>query len=1231
MKALFTTLLFTTLLTSIGYAQTAEIRGAITNENDEAFSDADVVLYRNENIVNGTSTDENGEFQLEGIYPGKYLLVITYLEQKLYEESLNLSSGEVLTRYHLKANEGMQLDTFVYRRKTTSEEIVVIDPGDIIPHSPEIDVIADISPTVKKEGGTISVGNGRPGGTQFYNGGSVALIGGAPKTFIGLSGVEVIDRGVPARYGNFTGGGVQFKTKEIGVKKENYFQLQSTSPFDGYHHNLGVLYFSRALKTRSNKRNDIVYKSTVFGVSFMANYKFQADPNPSFVKPLVVTDESLQYIYGNPLVSSEVVGGYVPTANFLRESDLEQVSSRPHAQRNDYTGRLKFTWNPTRRLSVDFINTFDYLQRRLSQGNYVLLNSGENPLQKYSFVNSQMQLTHQLKSPYNADGEKVDVSGDLISRLKYSVELNYQQSNSEISNARHGKKFFDYGYVGAFKSIQVPTYRYIENGNTKFIDENGEEQTLKNYYEFAGYRDSLVEYVPGNQNRSLSDYTQFFYNKQTQGHSMQDLIARGGVINGQNLPLLYSLYANSGSVYGDYSKSFQKRMSAIVSSEFALHPFKSNRDIRHDFEVGLMFQQDVLGSYNLNASRLWQLMPLLANSHIQNVDRNNPIISTDENGRFTDTVSYPVFVDVDAQKEFDKNLREKLIQMNYRDANGNLITSTSKIDVNALSPDVFDLSMFSADELLNNGNSYVFYSGYDYMGNRVRGKSGLKKFLNDSKNRPNDAFAPITAAGWIQDKFVLKSMIIRAGLRFERYDANQQVLKDPFSIYPIKQAGEVSTINGQAVSHPNSIGDDYAVYVDNVENPNKIIGYRNGNNWFDAEGKPISDPSILANNSSSGRIQPYLVNPSDKSISMDAFKQYEAQNLVLPRVSISFPLRSESLVFMSYDKLAQYPTAGQTYVPFTTYYFMQSNISRVLPNPELKARVKTEYNIGLTQQIGDYATLKLWASYANVVNDVNQFRVEQAYPYSYTTYANIDFSTIRRYVTEYQFQNGRIGVNGSYALQFADGTGSNANSAASLIQSGQPNLRSLFPLAYDNRHTIKGAITYQFGKVTKRKDALKYSGPYIKGKPVLQGVVIAANMQSISGLPFTSIQRAISEAQSANGVVQRAQTKGNPFGSRMPWTHNLNMNIQKGFTYKGKEVGVYLMIDNVLNNKIVRNVYQYTGLAGDDGYLNSPHGQQQAQSQIDAATFAMLYKLRMNNPGNFGAPRMFNLGVKMDF
>ncbi|MBO6516497.1 MAG: carboxypeptidase regulatory-like domain-containing protein, partial [Bacteroidia bacterium] len=698
MKNRFTTTFILLLISGLAFAQTAEMRGSLFDaETGEPLVGADVLMSREGEPVYFSAVDEDGHFSIPDIYPGKYVFKVAYTNGFVYNEEVNLSPGVILTRFKLKVRTTGQggSDTLgtadIIRRGVPSENTKTVDVKEIGKYNPEIKAIVDLNPNIRMQNGRPEVGPTRSGGTQYYLGGANATIGRNPLVLTGLSGAEIIDVSVPARYGNFTGGGIQYIYSPIGVKPVTSIQLQTTSPFNGYHHNLGVLYLERALKIRELEVRGRPIRKTVFGYSLLGTYKYQADPLPSNVTPMVISDEALANIYGNPLLPSEVVGGYVPASAFLREQDLESQTARPNAHRHDAEGRLKLSYNPTDNLTIDFINSLSYLNRRLSQANNVLMNSDENPRQTYSFFNSQVQIKHKVKSFYDAHGRKIQEDTGLISRLSYTIDLNFQQTNSEVASARHGDNFFNYGHVGQFETVQVAQYNYVEDGETPFIDEHGNERVLTHYTELTGYRDSLVHFIPGKSNPGLADYTSFFYNQNSADGSIQNLVSRGGLLNGYNMPLLYSLYANPGAVYGTYSKSFQKRFNITANTEFSLHPFRNNRKIQHDFEVGLMFQQDVSGYYSLNAGQLWQLMPLLANSHIQNVDRSNPIFSTDATGRFTDTISYPVFVDVENQKTFDRNLRQKLMDMGHQDINGNPITESSRIDVNSLSPEVFDL------------------------------------------------------------------------------------------------------------------------------------------------------------------------------------------------------------------------------------------------------------------------------------------------------------------------------------------------------------------------------------------------------------------------------------------------------------------------------------------------------------------------------------------------------------
>jgi hypothetical protein len=166
------------------------------------------------------------------------------------------------------------------------------------------------------------------------------------------------------------------------------------------------------------------------------------------------------------------------------------------------------------------------------------------------------------------------------------------------------------------------------------------------------------------------------------------------------------------------------------------------------------------------------------------------------------------------------------------------------LDIDNYSPDDLlkwgGLSLFSAQELLNfGGDAYVSYYGYDYTGKLLDNNPTLENFFKSTdtdgnRTYPIAAFQPIYMAGYIQDQFTFDDLYFNVGVSVDRFDANQPVLKDPFSLYESRDVGDVKSMNTDFVI-PESMGDDFVVYVDDIKNPNKIVGYRNGFDWFNAD------------------------------------------------------------------------------------------------------------------------------------------------------------------------------------------------------------------------------------------------------------------------------------------------------------------------------------------------------------------------------------------------------------
>jgi hypothetical protein len=403
--------------------------------------------------------------------------------------------------------------------------------------------------------------------------------------------------------------------------------------------------------------------------------------------------------------------------------------------------------------------------------------------------------------------------------------------------------------------------------------------------------------------------------------------------------------------------------------------------------------------------------------------------------------------------------------------------------------------MFSADDLLNNGNNYTNYYGYDYLGNKLTSDPTFEDFFtkkdeNGNYLRPIAAFKPIYIAGYIQDKFDFKDLKFNVGLRIDRFDANQKVLRDKFSLYETFKAGEVSEIGNREVSHPSNIGSDYVVYVNDVKNPTNVVGYRDGDRWYNAEGREIADPSVLA---TGGTIQPYLRNPEvgirdtadyDPNTS---FKDYDPQINFMPRVAFSFPISDMANFFAHYDILTQRPPS-RLRMDVLSYYYMDVNTGGTINNPDLKPERTVDYELGFSQVLNEAQTsaLTISAFYRELRNMIQVQRVNQAYPVTYTSFSNIDFGTVSGFSIGYDMRRtNNVSMNANYTLSFANGTGSNSTSAFNIINnSNQPNLRTTMPLDFDQRHNFVANVDYRF------PSGSAYNGPRVAGKPILENFEI---------------------------------------------------------------------------------------------------------------------------------------------
>jgi hypothetical protein len=1251
------------LLTSgLGYSQSnyGEIRGKVSDKKTKSPLDyATVVLKRDGIVKSSTSSDENGNYLFKTLDPGEYQLEVSYVGyQKYTATNIMITSGSIkfwnielqmmgdkdagvdLGEVVIAGSKGELIDQDENKKTLSSKDILKLPQRGV-------GAIANTSSGVNSKGGGISFLGNRTDGTRLFIDG-VPVIGSTAMPTVGQEQIDLIQSGVPAMFGDLTGGAINITTKGPSRKHSKYFEYVTSSLFDKWHYNTMEMAFSGPLKilNKGGGENERV----LFGYNISGHLEYQKDASPTVIGSWAVKDDALNNIKNNPLTENPNGGGFVPTSSFLTQNDL--VLNKARQNTPFYLGVIngKFEYTPSRNSVLTFYGSVSSQQSKGYGYQSSLLNFDEYALSTNQTYRTYLRYTQKIGYQSGDKKESKDAKKPLVTDAFYSLRVDYQTSLSKSQHEKHRDNIFDYGYIGKFTHYRAPVYDYVDKVQKYVIVRNGKNDTVtrQGYWELQGFRDTMITYEASDLNPLRSKYTENAFDYFERAFGLRGALSDGmiatynGLLNGYNLPNTYSLWFNPGTMLAGYSKSQSERFSAYAIGEASINTGKKKEN-KHDIQFGLTYEQNIQSSYGLSANRLWFLMPQLANKHLSNLDKVtsgdyilNSIQSFDNDGRFLDTVKYNTRVDYDQQTTFDKNLRAKLIAQGRTDVYGNKITESSYIDVNSLSPEDISLDMFSADDLLNKNaasNPYISYYGYDYLGNRTRKRFSVNDFLLDKQNRSLGSFAPIYSAAWLQDKFAIKDMIFRIGVRVERYDANQPTLKDPYSLYPIKTVGEVDELNGQVINHPDNIGDDYAVYVNSAKNPTKILGYRKDNTWYDAQGVQVSNPEILAQQTASNLIQPFLVDYNNKDIVKEAFKDYEPQVNILPRIWFSFPINKDALFFANYDVLTQRPTDGATFTPVSSYYFLESDQDRFLPNAALKPRIKTMYELGYKQKLSNVSAVSLIASYSEVRNDFGQYRYNQAYPVSYTSYSNIDFSTNKAFRIEYQYRGVKnFQMTANYTLLFADGTGSNINAQSALIQANQPNLRSLYPLDVDFRHNFNSTFTYAY------EGGKDYNGPIWFGKRIFENAEASFIVLARSGAPYTANLSPTATAQAALGTITRSQVKGNPFGSRMPWQFKADVNISRSFEFKKKQikdnrinvtgVTVFLWVQNLFNAKIVESVYSFTGLPNDDGYLNSPAGQQAISQQINQQSFIDLYNISMNNPFNYGAPRLIRLGLR---
>ncbi len=1287
-------------------AQNGKLSGTVLDrDTKEPVPFAAVRVLSGGQLKGGGVADENGQYVVSPLTPGTYQVEASALGfRKIVVNEVRINF-ETTTRLNLSLpNEAKELNEVVvetYRvplidKDNTSTGTKLT--GKDIEKLPSRNINTVLTTTAgvfsNDDGGALNVRGNRGGDNiVFVNG--VRQFGTQYPPVETIAEISVITGGVPAQYGDALGGIISVTTKGAASNYRAGIQYETSRIFDRWNYNLVGGNFSGPLlrKTTTDPTTNKTSTRTILGVYAAYTYEYNRDPSPSAYNYLVAKPEVLRELEQRPFRLVPLADGssvYRSAADFLQPGDFERVQARPNAAAGQNQFNLTLDYQPKENIIISVGGNYNYGHRQQSS-NFNLFNYGLNPIFSRHDYNGFIRFRQTFPNLGNTE------SGFGLKNFYYQVQADYSRNFGISEDSRFRENVELYNYFGKFRERRVafgadsllgpgaaPFFYVYQPGTSTIVDSipllsdpstryrivgNTISQGLLGGYDFEPFSGAGPAV-----NRNLQILDEFRGAPFGPNNIYQLLPAFGGLINGDarnNVDWAYNFFPGlniddptqtvspfsyPGQLLQNYgwNSDEQYRFTGQVAGDIG----------KHSIKLGFEYEQRVQRLYGAgdesNSLRTpWGAARRLLNNHIV----NSPLRGT-SNSSFTTSYlpngNRVITIDPDLavltngegnivnQSAYDRRIRQILGLPNNR-----------LINPEELDPSLLSLRNFTPGELFGDGqNPVASYRGVNAYGDRYTARPSFNDFFTDTINRPIDAFRPIYLAGYIEDKFEINDLIIRAGVRVDQFDINQQVLRDNYSLTRLTTVGEANlgrfrNAAGEAFRTPGNIGSDYAVYLDKSadelvpgtnENEFRVVGFRNGRTFYDANGGEISNPVQIAQNGNFfplydiTRLNTFERNlQRDRGITLDAFTDFRPQTNVMPRLAFSFPISEDALFFAHYDVLTQRPvsvtgngrsgpnTGSNFGSPLQYYNLRDNNNNPFLTNPNLRPQRKIDYQLGFQQRLSQNTALKLSAFYSEVKDLIQVVNIIGGYPNpSFRTNDNIDFGVMKGMTASFDYRKRGglgFGMNASYTLQFTEGSASDF--ATALLNTNTPNLRNITPQNWDQRHAIKLNLDYRTGDK---------EGPSIGGFYPFANAGINTTTFLGSGNPYTV------DGSFWGG---RSQIQGSINGARLPWNNRTGLRIDKTFYFKGltsseeSSLNVYFYVQNLFNQVNTLEVYRRTGRPDDNGFLVSQFGQNQlSQGNIapfSQETYIFYYQQLMLNPDFVTLPRRFRIGVSYSF
>ena len=537
------------LISSLAIAQFADIRGVVIGE-DEPLVGAQVLLTKDGSRVKALVSNPEGEFVIADLSSGDYLLTITFIGLATYKESIYLEAGQSLYKKVELTSNVETKKTVVITGSPKLTETRPFKPEELIkgPYENVIDLVSN-DPALTRRGGKLQFSMARADQTSIVKD-NVSQIGPTIPTSFNIGQVKVLSVGVPAMYGDFVGGVIEFTSADrLDTASVKRMMLRSSSPFNAYHQN--------ALETFWYKPLIVNEGQTKLGITHSLFAEYQKDPNPSAVAIYRLKESSRNKMSNQPFVGAP--GRLeVTLPNSFSEADFEEQKVRPNASGCNFYSSLRASWKPNENVTLSAEPSYQFSRQQQFSFSNSLLNDAHNPVRTSHTAKFNAQISHTLKRPYNSKGEYT-YDSSLISKVGYIIIADYQRVNTETADPVHGDRVFNYGYIGSFEGRGQDIYETKED-TREVTDQYGNKVVIQNYQELSGYRDTALIFNPSAINQERADINTYLMNTYDI-NSLNELSTNQGLLNGQNPNVINSMWYAPGAVVSNYVKTDQQKVT----------------------------------------------------------------------------------------------------------------------------------------------------------------------------------------------------------------------------------------------------------------------------------------------------------------------------------------------------------------------------------------------------------------------------------------------------------------------------------------------------------------------------------------------------------------------------------------------------------------------------------------------------------------------------------------------